>query len=75
MDAQNEFLKINEKLDSLCHRLFEDNGVECLQSKINRHELWMQNHSKEKENAISLWYFLIPIFVSIGIVVIDKIWN
>ena len=29
---------IFEKLDSIDKRLFHDNGGECLQSKVNRHE-------------------------------------
>lgn len=33
---------IFEKLDSMDKRLFHDNGGECLQTKINRHDDWIK---------------------------------
>ena len=36
--CQNEFTKINKKLD----RLFMDNGNESFQSKLNRHDLFIK---------------------------------
>jgi len=33
---------ILSKLDSFDKKLFMDNGAECLQSKINRHDRWIK---------------------------------
>lgn len=35
--CKSEFEKIGEKLDSLNHKLFIDNGHECIQSRLNRY--------------------------------------
>ena len=40
--CKQEFQDISEKLDKLNDRLFMDNGRECLQSKINRHNDWIK---------------------------------
>ena len=40
--CKTEFKEINDKLDSLMDKLFIDNGNECLQSKINRHNNWIK---------------------------------
>jgi len=40
--CKKEFQDISEKLDKLNDRLFMDNGRECLQSKINRHNDWIK---------------------------------
>ena len=34
--------KFDDKLDKFNDRLFMDNGRECLQSKINRHDDWVK---------------------------------
>jgi len=36
--CKDKFTDVILKLDSLNNRLFVDNGTECLQSKINRHD-------------------------------------
>ncbi len=69
------FAKLFDKLDSIDKRLFHDNGTESLQSKINRVSLWAENHDKLEVKTISFWYWLIPIVVSIGIVILDKFLN
>lgn len=52
--CKSEFGKINEKLDKLDHRLFEDNGGECLQSKINRHGDWILTQKNMQKWLITL---------------------
>lgn len=52
--CRNEFNKINEKLDKLDHRLFEDNGGECIQSKINRDRDWIDTQKVAQRWIIAL---------------------
>ncbi len=38
--------KIETKMDNLTDRLFMDNGGESLQSKLNRHDIWIGRATK-----------------------------
>lgn len=44
---------LGDKLDRIEHRLFMDNGVESLQSKVNRINLWADNHEKSCSKCTS----------------------
>lgn len=56
MSSTEEALdRIEIKLNSIEQRLFHDNGKECLQSKINRHDIWIRKFdSKMKTICITL---------------------
>ena len=41
--CKQEFKDINSKLDRIIKGLYMDNGGECIQSKINRHDRWIRN--------------------------------
>lgn len=41
--CKKEFCEIKAILNDLRNRLFVDNGAECIQSKINRHDRWIRN--------------------------------
>lgn len=40
--CKDRFDEILGKQDKLYNKLFLDNGAECLQSKINRHDGWIK---------------------------------
>ncbi len=40
--CKEEFHEIKALLNSINKKLFVDNGVECIQSKINRHDKFLQ---------------------------------
>ena len=40
--CKERFDEIMAKLHSLDRKLFKDNGIECVQSKINRHDRWIK---------------------------------
>jgi hypothetical protein len=69
------FEKLFTKLDDIDNRLFHDNGNESLQSKINRFGQWSENHDKIQTKTVSFWYWLIPIVISIGLIVLDRLWK
>jgi hypothetical protein len=70
-----EFQQINEKLDNLYHRLFEDNDIESVQSKINRHEQFIINHNEQKQEEKTNWSVYLPVDVSILLVIGDFIFR
>jgi len=51
------------KIDCLDKKLFHDNGAECLQSKINRHELDIKAQEKYWK-----WVFGVITVVMIGLI-------
>ena len=69
------FEKIFDKLDNIDKRLFHDNGSESLQSRINRFGQWIENNETYSAKKASFWYWLIPVIVGVGIVIIDKLWK
>jgi hypothetical protein len=69
--CKGEFQSIGEKIDYLTHRLFEDNGGECLQSKINRHEQFINDYNLHKQDEKTNWSVYLPMVVGIGLVFCD----
>lgn len=45
---------IFEKLDSIDKRLFHDNGGECLQTEVNRHDDWIKTQKSMQRWLITL---------------------
>jgi hypothetical protein len=43
------FQKLFDKLDGIDNRLFHDNGVKSVQTKLNEQEIWQKNHDKAIE--------------------------
>ena len=41
-EGKEQFTQIIGKIEQLHNKLFLDNGSECLQSKINRHDGWIK---------------------------------
>ncbi len=41
-ESRKEFKSLHEKVDKLVARLFIDNGAESVQSRINRHDIWIK---------------------------------
>lgn len=62
--CKEEFHEIKDLLNSINKKLFIDNGVECIQSKINRHDKFLQIFS----------YILGVIFVSMVGMVVHNLW-
>ena len=44
--CKGEFESLNKKIDNLSQRLFIDNGKESIQSKMNRHDIWISRATK-----------------------------
>ncbi len=40
--CEPQFKRILKGIAEINHRLFLDNGNECLQSKVNRHNVWLR---------------------------------
>ncbi len=57
---------IFDKLDSIDKRLFHDNGNECMQSKVNRHDQLVTAQEKR-------WKWLLGTTVSLVIMVLGRI--
>jgi hypothetical protein len=57
---------IFDKLDSIDKRLFHDNGNECMQSKVNRHEQVVAVQEKR-------WKWLFGTTASLVVVVLGRI--
>ncbi len=55
------------------NKLFVDNGTESLQTFRVRTNNWIEQHDKQKVETVGFWYWLIPIVVSIGIVILDRL--
>jgi hypothetical protein len=73
--CKNEFQQINDKLDNLYHKLFEDNGIESVQSKINRHEQFIIAYNASKADEKTNWSVYLPVIVSILLVIGDFIFR
>lgn len=41
-ESRTEFKSLHAKVDKLVARLFIDNGKESVQSRINRHDIWIK---------------------------------
>lgn len=39
--CKGQFESLHNKIEGLSNRLFIDNGAESLQSKMNRHDIWI----------------------------------
>lgn len=63
---------IFDKLDSIDKRLFHDNGGECLQSKVNRHEQMVNAQEKRWKWVLGTTSALI--IMVLGRIVYDVIW-
>ncbi len=63
---------IFEKLDSIDKRLFFDNGGECMQSKVNRHEQTVAAQEKRWKWVLGTTTALLV--VVFGRIVYDIIW-
>ena len=44
--CKGQFDSLHKKIDSLTRRLFVDNGAESVQSKMNRHDIWIGRATK-----------------------------
>lgn len=40
--CKGQFESLHKKIEGLSNRLFIDNGAESLQSKMNRHDIWIK---------------------------------
>ena len=73
--CQKMFEKLFDKMDGIDKKLFHDNGTESLQSRTNFFSQWIVNHDKTETKNASFWYWLIPLTVSVGIIILNKIWK
>ena len=63
---------IFDKLDSIDKRLFHDNGNECMQSKVNRHEQIVT--TQEKRWKLLLGTTISLVAMVLGRIVFDIVW-
>ena len=70
--CKDEFKAIRNSIDSLNDRLFKDNGHKSIQTILTEVKLWQGNHDAENSNKVCFWYWLIPLLLSLGILIIDK---
>jgi len=73
--CKEQFDRIVAAIQDLDNRLFRDNGCKSIQTKINQVEAWQANHDEHKTQKCTFWYWLIPVLVSIGIVIVDKMFK
>ena len=63
---EERFDKIDETLETLNKNLFRDNGGECIQSKLNRHDEFIESHdARAKSYNKRLWGILMVILVQL----------
>lgn len=74
-DTKQDVRDSKDLLTKIYKRLFEDNGVESFQTFRVKTNHWITTHDKNREHKVSFWYWLIPIIVSVGLVVIDKVFK
>ncbi len=56
MEYGDRFDKIDKVLESMDKKLFRDNGGECVQSKLNRHDEFIERHdARAKSYNKRLW--------------------
>jgi len=72
-DIAEDLKEIKTTLTEIHKKLFVDNGTESLQTFVVNTRNWICQHDKHAEQKVGFWYWVIPIFVSVMIVILDKI--
>jgi hypothetical protein len=73
--CKGEFQKINDKLDNLYHKLFEDNDIESIQSRVNRHEDFINDYKNNEMSKKTNWSVYMPVWVSVFLVLGDFVFR
>jgi hypothetical protein len=73
--CKEEFKKINDKLDNLYHKLFEDNDIESIQSRVNRHEDFINDYKDNEMSKNTNWSVYMPVWVSVVLVLGDFVFR
>lgn len=70
--TSEQFDILFNKLDKIDQRLFKDNGSECLQSKVNRHEQMVTAQEKRWKWVLGTTTALV--IMVLGRILYDTIW-
>ena len=66
MALEHQLKVIFEKLDRMDKRLFMDNGGECIQSKVNRHDQMVKTQEKR-------WKWILTVCTGLFMMVLGRI--